>query len=78
MVSHTEGLLIGGPHVKDISQFVGDAKSLRIFHIIGCEEMECIIDWSNVGKNTMQNTEELNLWYLPKLTCPSLHPIYRG
>ena len=61
MVTPTEGLKFLDADVKDVSQLVGDANGLRILDIRGCVEMECILDWSDVGENALQNIEKLYL-----------------
>ncbi|KAJ8628022.1 hypothetical protein MRB53_021329 [Persea americana] len=66
MVTHAEALYLSLSNVKDVSQLVGYANGLRKLTIDRCEEMECILDWSDVGENA-QNIEKLHLSLLPKL-----------
>ncbi|XXG69406.1 hypothetical protein AAC387_Pa06g2285 [Persea americana] len=67
MVTHTEGLEWTISDVKDVSQLAGVANGLRLLDIQGREEMECILEWSDVGENALQNIEKLHLGFLPKL-----------
>ncbi|XXG69461.1 hypothetical protein AAC387_Pa06g2321 [Persea americana] len=67
MVTHTEGLELTSAEVKDVSQLVGDANGLRMLTIRRCKKMECILDWNDVGKNALQNIENLHFSWLPKI-----------
>ncbi|RWR88341.1 disease resistance-like protein isoform X1 [Cinnamomum micranthum f. kanehirae] len=73
MVTLTEGLKLTRAGVKDVSQLVGDANGLRMLDIGGCEEMKCILDWSDVGENALQNIEKLRLSSLS-----SLQKLFKG
>ncbi|KAJ8628030.1 hypothetical protein MRB53_021337 [Persea americana] len=73
MVTHTESLQLWKADVKDVSQLVGDANGLRILEFDLCEKMECILDWSDVGENALQNIEELRLMILS-----SLQKLFKG
>ncbi|RWR88347.1 disease resistance-like protein isoform X1 [Cinnamomum micranthum f. kanehirae] len=73
MVAHTEGLELFNADVKDVSQLVGVANGLRMLTIDGCQEMEYILDWCDVGENALQNIEVLRLHHLP-----SLQKLFKG
>ncbi|RWR88334.1 putative disease resistance protein [Cinnamomum micranthum f. kanehirae] len=73
MVIHTEGLKLFDADVKDVSQLVGDANGLRMLEINHCIKIECILDWSDVGENALQNIEKLHLSSLS-----SLQKLFKG
>ncbi|RWR88335.1 disease resistance-like protein isoform X1 [Cinnamomum micranthum f. kanehirae] len=72
MVTHTEGLELFDADVKDVSQLVGVANGLRMLTIDWCRKMECILDWSDVGENALQNIEKLHL------SLSSLQKLFKG
>ncbi|RWR88324.1 putative disease resistance protein [Cinnamomum micranthum f. kanehirae] len=67
IAAHTESLTLECANVKHISHLVGDAKILIKLYIKDCEEIECIINWSDVGENALHNINILCLDRLPKL-----------
>ncbi|KAJ8627998.1 hypothetical protein MRB53_021305 [Persea americana] len=73
MVTHTECLKVFDTDVKDVSQLVGVANGLRMLAIGLCMEIECILDWSDVGENALQNIEKLHL-----LDLSSLQKLFKG
>ncbi|XP_058106039.1 probable disease resistance protein At4g27220 [Magnolia sinica] len=53
--------------LTSLSKFQGDLKSLRDLRVDECSEVECIIDWREVGDDAFQCLQRLDLYSLPNL-----------